>query len=213
MTPPALSKERIVAAALAVLDEGGLDGLTLRAVATRLGVQAPALYWHVKNKQDLLDEMGTSLWRSIYSVIGALPDDTPWNEGMAAFATELRRTLLAHRDGAKVFSGTYLTDASILQQQEEPLARMIAEGFTLTDALRISALVYNFTVGFCIEEQAVRQSDDDRYTPETRSGRFSDAENPLVVASGAEMFGDQDARFQAMLDILLDAGARLQSRK
>ena len=54
-----LSKAGIVQAALGVLDEAGFDGLTVRAVAGRLGVQAPALYWHVRDKQELIDEMAT----------------------------------------------------------------------------------------------------------------------------------------------------------
>ena len=41
----------------------GLDGLTLRAIAKELDVQAPALYWHFKNKQALLDEMATEMFR------------------------------------------------------------------------------------------------------------------------------------------------------
>ena len=45
----------IVQAALDLLDETGMDGLTVRALASRLGVQAPALYWHVPSKQALLD--------------------------------------------------------------------------------------------------------------------------------------------------------------
>ena len=50
-----LSRDTVVRAALELLDEVGLADLTLRGVAERLGVQAPALYWHVRNRQDLID--------------------------------------------------------------------------------------------------------------------------------------------------------------
>src|ERR1700760_3630975 len=50
-----VTRERIVAVALELLDEGGLDGLTLRRLADRLGIRAPTLYWHVRNKRELLD--------------------------------------------------------------------------------------------------------------------------------------------------------------
>ena len=44
-----------VAVALDLLDEAGLDGLTLRQLAGRLGIRAPTLYWHVRDKRELLD--------------------------------------------------------------------------------------------------------------------------------------------------------------
>src|ERR1039457_3220366 len=157
-----LSKASIVQAALDLLDEAGLDGLTVRAVASRLGVQAPALYWHVRSKQDLLDEMGTGICRRIGARLAALPPELPWRQGMIAFAMITRRRLLAHRDGAKVFSGTYLTDAGVLESQEAGLARMTAQGFTLADIVRAYSLLYNFTIGFCIEEQAAAAGDDRR---------------------------------------------------
>jgi AcrR family transcriptional regulator len=56
----ALDRATVVRAALRLLDEVGLHGLSLRKVASELGVQAPALYWHFKNKQELLDEMATT---------------------------------------------------------------------------------------------------------------------------------------------------------
>ena len=53
----ALAREDVVWAGLRLLDEVGLDNLSLRKLAKELGIQAPTLYWHFKNKQDLLDEM------------------------------------------------------------------------------------------------------------------------------------------------------------
>ena len=150
-----LSKAAVVQAALDVLNEDGMDGVTVRAVARRLGVQAPALYWHVKNKQELLDEMGTEIWRRVSQELLALGSDIAWREGLIAYATIVRRALLSHRDGAKAFSGTYLTDAGVLEQQEPMLAQMSAAGFTLEATVRAYSLLYSFTVGFCIEEQAV----------------------------------------------------------
>ena len=65
--PKGLNRADIVQAALDLLDEKGIDAVTVRAVATRLGVKAPALYWHVENKQALLDEMGTEIQRRAVS--------------------------------------------------------------------------------------------------------------------------------------------------
>jgi TetR/AcrR family transcriptional regulator, tetracycline repressor protein len=204
----------IVQAALDVLDEAGLEGLTVRAVAGHLGVQAPALYWHVRDKQDLLDEMATEIWRQVAAEVAALPPDEPWDRLMAAFATITRRALLAHRDGAKVFTGTYLTDASVLEAQEDRLAQMVAAGFTLADVIRAWSLVYGFTVGFCIEEQAVAQAaaaGDERYSLARRAQRLDSATHPLAAAAGPEIFGDPDTRFAELIAVLIDTAGRMRA--
>lgn len=201
-------------AALGLLDEVGIDGLTVRALANRLGIQAPTLYWHVKNKQELLDEMGTEVWRQIANELDALDENLSWRERMRAFAEITRRKFLDYRDGAKVFSGTYLTDSAVLERQEAALARMIAEGFSLANAVRAYSLLYAFTVGFCIEEQGVRQvaaAGDTRYSIESRNARIDNRTHPLVVASSEEIFGDPDARFNDLVNLIIDTAGALRS--
>lgn len=181
------AKAAIVQAALEVLDEVGMDGVTVRAVARRLGVQVPALYWHVEDKQELLDEMGTEIWRRVSQEMLALGSDLAWRERLPAYATIVRRALLSHRDGAKAFSGTYMTDVGVLQQQESMFAQMADAGFTLSDTVRAYSLLYSFTVGFCIEEQAVASAEpgDDRYSLARRAARLQADRYPLVVESGS----------------------------
>jgi TetR/AcrR family transcriptional regulator, tetracycline repressor protein len=209
-----LSKAAIVKAALDVLNEAGMDGVTVRAVARRLGVQAPALYWHVKDKQELVDEMATEIWRRLSDELVAFPSDLTWGDQLTAFATALRRTLLSHRDGAKVFSGTYLTDVTVLQRQEAVFARMIDFGFSVPDAVRAYSLLYDFTVGFCIEEQAVAlaaAAGDDRYSLKKRAERVDAQQYPNVVESGSHIFGDPDVRFNDLIAVLVDAVARMRA--
>gem|GEM_PF-164056 len=209
-----LSKAAIVQAALDVLDDLGMDGLTLRAVAGKLGVRAPALYWHVESKQQLLDEMGTEIWRRISDEALALAPEMSWQERMIEYAAIMRRGLLSHRDGAKAFSGTYLTDVAVLQRQETTFAQMVAQGFTITDVVRAYSLLYNFTIGFCIEEQAVAlaiASGDDRYSLARRAERLDAERYPLVVESGPEIFGDPDARFADLVDAIVESAERMMS--
>ena len=162
-------------AALDVLDEADVDGLTVRAVAAKLDVKAAALYWHVRDNRTC-----STRWRPKSG--GRSPPNwrrcrpTCLDPAMTAFAGIMRRALLAHRDGAKVFSGTYLTDASVLKAQEDGLAALAAEGFAVRDVIRAFALLYNFTVGFCIEEQAVAQTaatGDDRYSLDRAPGGWT----------------------------------------
>ena len=207
-----LTKSVIVDAALGLLDEVGMDGLTVRALAAKLDVKAPALYWHVRDKSELLDEMATESWRRIGDRLAQLPEDADWESDLRHFADILRAALLEHRDGAKAFSGTYLTDASVLGAREGGLQRWIDQGFTLRDTVRAFALANSFVVGFCIEEQAVAQADARQdYDPKTRAERVGEQEHPLVVATGAEVFGDRDAQFASLMDLVVDAVARLRA--
>ena len=152
-----LDRERVVRAALALLDEVGLDGLTLRRLAQDLGVKAPALYWHVASKADLLHEMAVTMLRDL--VDGEAWDEatlagSPWQDCVRDSATNLRRMLLAHRDGARVFSGTLVTDEALRDAVEVPLGVLTAAGFTPDDAARAWGTVLSFVLGFVVEEQA-----------------------------------------------------------
>ncbi len=198
-------------AALDLLDEAGMDGLTVRALAARLGVQAPALYWHVRSKQALLDEMATLIWRRVGDVMAGLPASTPWREVMSVYAATIRAALLGHRDGAKAFSGTTLTDPEVVRRQEVTLGTLTSQGFTLPDGVRGLLLINNFTIGFCVEEQAVRQvtaSGDDRYS--RRAELIGPDTAPLAVAAGEVIFGDPDTRFGELTGLLLDTVGRLR---
>ncbi|HUC22478.1 MAG TPA: TetR/AcrR family transcriptional regulator C-terminal domain-containing protein [Streptosporangiaceae bacterium] len=208
-----LTKAAIVAAALGALDETGLDGLTVRVVATRLGVQPPALYWHFSAKQDLLDEMATQIWREITDELRALPADIRWDEAMAAFARITRQALLSRRDGAKMVSGTYLTDTSLLREQEAGLASMLAQGFTVATATEAYQLLYSFIIGFCIEEQAVSQAaaaGDSRYSLANRAERVGAAAHPLVAEAGPEIFSDRDRRYTRLVGAIVGAAGRMR---
>jgi TetR/AcrR family transcriptional regulator, tetracycline repressor protein len=211
--PGKLTKPSIVLAAFGLLDEAGMDGLTVRALASRLGVQAPALYWHVPSKQALLDEMATSIWRRIGDVVAALPAGLPWRELMAAYAVTERAELLRHRDGAKAFSGTTFTDPEVVRRQEGTFARLTGEGFTLEYAARGLLLLHHFTIGWCIEEQAVAQaiaSGDERHAPGRRAELIGADRAPLTVEAGSVIFGDPDTRFAELTSLLLDTIARLR---
>jgi TetR/AcrR family tetracycline transcriptional repressor len=211
--PAGLTKTVIVQAALDLLDEAGMDGLTVRALASRLGVQAPALYWHVSSKQALLDEMATLIWRRIGDVMAGLPGDLPWHEVMTTYARTVRKELLDHRDGAKAFSGSTLTDPAVVRRQEVTFEHLVRQGFALRDAARGLVLLHDFTIGFCIEEQAVAQvtaSGDDTYAPGRRAELIGAGAAPLAVEAGLVIFGDPDQRFSDLVDLLLQTIAGIR---
>jgi TetR/AcrR family tetracycline transcriptional repressor len=199
-----LDRKKVVRAALRLLDKVGLDGLTLRRLASELGVQAPALYWHFKNKQELLDEMATRVL--VDSIADMLPGEQgDWPQWAMSFGKEMRRMLLRHRDGAKMFSGTYLTDPSVFESMEFSLRRFVDAGLSPRDASCAFKTIYCYTIGFTIEEQAVCPRPgkrDPRYDLTKREQRIDRKRTPLALAAGEEMY-DFDERFEEGLQIII----------
>src|SRR5690242_21038605 len=92
-----LDQAAIVDAAFDVLNKAGLDGLSLRLVAEQLGVQAPALYWHVHNKAELL-----SLMAARFHEVARVPARAvgSWRDQLILSARARRRAMLERRDSA-----------------------------------------------------------------------------------------------------------------
>jgi AcrR family transcriptional regulator len=201
-----LDKNRVTREALDLLNEVGLIGLTLRRLADRLGVKAPALYWHVRNKQELLDEMATAMMREALADAPST-DGVAWTTYMTQLATRLRAALLRYRDGAKVVSGTYATDDALLRAMEKPLRVLTEAGFSLREAVSGYSTVYAYTIGFVIEEQAAwphPDALDERYVPEVRAARLDPGRFPLAAAAGRELFGvTPDLRFEDGLSLIV----------
>ena len=204
-----LDRKRVADTALKLLNEVGLDGLSLRAIAKELDVKAPALYWHFKDKQALLDEMATEMYRRMVAGTALDPDDT-WQERMTKANRGLREALLGYRDGAKVYSGARFTGTDHAREMEQNLRLFTAAGFTLAEAVRANQTVYAFTIGFVTEEQGVRPLPDERregYDVGERARLL--AEFSLSAAVGAELFEDYYRHFEEGLALIVaGVGAR-----
>jgi TetR/AcrR family transcriptional regulator, tetracycline repressor protein len=201
-----LDREMIVTAALRLLNREGIEGLTLRSLAKALHVQAAALYWHFKDKQELLDEMATQVFREGFRDLGMPPKDLPWQDWCRQSAAAERKMLLRYREGAKMFSGTYLTDATMYAPMEASLQKLTADGFPLAAALNALSTIHCYVVGFTIEEQAVWPNPgkrDKRYTPEKRAARLDKDKFPLTLKAGEELFTAPIDRFELGLDAIL----------
>jgi TetR/AcrR family tetracycline transcriptional repressor len=195
-----LDRIRVARTALRLLNEVGLEGLTLRAIAKELDVKAPALYWHFKDKQALLDEMATEMLRRMAADMQESAPPADWREGLAAAMRGLREHLLRYRDGAKVYSGTHFTDMSYAGPMEANLRMLTGAGFTPAAAARAWLTAYSYTIGYVIEEQAMGPdpaTGAEGYDLAARAERL--AEYPLAAAAGEEMFAGRDAGFEVGL--------------
>jgi AcrR family transcriptional regulator len=204
-----LDRTRVADTALKLLNEVGLEGLTLRAIAKELDVKAPALYWHFKDKQALLDEMATEMYRRMIDGMEFEPADT-WQERMRKANRGLRAALLAYRDGARVFSGTRFTGADHGPYLEENLRLFTAAGFSFAETVRANSTAFAYTIGFVIEEQGVQPLPGERregYDLEDRARMLADY--PLAAAAGPEMFQDYDRHYEEGLELVIAGiGAR-----
>ncbi|MGV9386332.1 TetR/AcrR family transcriptional regulator C-terminal domain-containing protein [Nonomuraea sp. NPDC003707] len=153
MVQKGLARDTVVRAALELLDEVGLDGLSVRRLAARLGVQNPALYWHFRNKQELLDEMAREL---LAPEMGGPGEGETWREWLTRRAHRYRRTLLSHRDGARLVTGSD-PGASVARGFEEELKTLVGLGFTPGQGLHAIGSVSHYTLGFVLNEQAQRE--------------------------------------------------------
>ncbi|MDQ1026603.1 TetR/AcrR family tetracycline transcriptional repressor [Streptomyces umbrinus] len=198
-----LDRKRVADTALKLLNEVGLDGLSLRAIAKELDVKAPALYWHFKDKQALLDEMATEMYRRMIAGTALDPDDT-WQERLRKANRGLRDALLGYRDGAKVFSGSRFTGIEHAGQMEDNLRLFTAAGFTLAQAVRAMSTTYLYTLGFITEEQGVEPLPGERregYDVQERARLMAD--HPLSAQAGAEIFENYDDHFEEGLELVI----------
>lgn len=142
--------------ALEILDAKGLEHVTVRGIATRLGVQAPALYWHFKDKQDIVDDMAQAILKDArIDEIRAPEDISLWADWLAEAARSMRRALLSHREGGRVVAGASFFRARSLAALAILGSRVMKEaGFDVVNANLAVAVVFDYVWGYVIEEQA-----------------------------------------------------------
>lgn len=145
-----LSREQVLSTALDLLDEVGLEHLTMRRLATALGVQNGATYWHFCSKQALLEAMADTLLTDLTAGLGAEPS---WAGRTTELARRLRRALLSRRDGARLFSAAFFPLPNALAYGEAMIAAISESGLSSRDASWAADTLTYYVVGHTIEEQ------------------------------------------------------------
>ena len=210
-----LNRAVIARAGLRLLDATGIDGITMRALAAELGVQAPTLYWHVKSKQDIFRAMAAAMSEDAAALMTAADRRAPGRECVARWAHALRRTMLSHRDGARVFAGTIAADPASLDVIESVLDAWREAGVPTADAAQRTALLRHFIVGFCIEEQALAELRDEPGHGQLEELKISadPARFPLTVqAFPAILTTPADDRFELGLRLMLSGTSTAADR-
>lgn len=147
-----IGRDQIIEAAFRLLDEVGLEGASLRRLACELGIRAPSLYWHFKSKQALIDAMADAL---IEDVARDIPAGQSWRATLLQIAHEFRRGFKRHRDGARVYAGTYLATENVLRVGEASIKALVEAGAPVDFAATTAMDFVYYVMGFVIEEQAL----------------------------------------------------------
>lgn len=172
-------RDEVLHTALELLDEVGLDALTTRRLAERLGVQPGALYRHFPSKRALLTAMTGEVTGNDLGSAG--PATADWDEILRHAALQYRDRLLRHRDGARLVATGVRPELESARQSWHWMVSVVrGSGLDETGAMRAVDTVFAYANGFTIEEQA--------------RGDF-----PPAPADRAE----RDATFRAGLDLIL----------
>jgi len=139
-----LTRERVLRAAMEVADERGAGAVTMRAVASRLGVEAMSLYNHVKNKDAILDGMVDIVAEEI-----DLPIDADgWREAMRRRAVSAHRAFARHPWAPALMDSRKTSGPARLRYFDWVLATLVGAGFSLEAAARCFSVLDSYIYGF-----------------------------------------------------------------
>lgn len=204
----ALDRPRIVAEAVALLDAEGLEGVTTRKLAARLGVQSPTLYWHLPNKAALVTAIADAILDQQFGDMSPPEPDQHWQDWLSGLAERLRRALLAHTDGARVISAAQLS-VTMAAISELAMSTLVARGIPLRQARVIVLTVERFTVGHVLEEQAPRP--DAEALKKFDMAGFAE-QHPTAIAAITEYFQPGrtvDDLFRDCLEVVIVGAAAI----
>ena len=209
-----LWRARVLAAAIAHADEGGLEALTMRKLAEELGVAPMALYRHVANKDDLVDGMVDV----VFSEIDLPGPGAEWRTAMRQRAISVRDALLRHRWAIGLMESRSNPGPANLRHHDAVIGSLRVSGFDMAMAAHAYSLLDSYIYGFALTKMNLPfdTSDDVAGVAQSMLEPFPVNEYPNLVAFITEHamkagydYGDE---FEYGLDLILD-GLELELRR
>jgi TetR/AcrR family tetracycline transcriptional repressor len=188
-----VSRAAVVDAALALLAEGGLESVSFRRIAARLGVAGPTLYWHVENKRQLMDLMAEELVRRHGRTYEGPEPGQPWWEWLRADARRMFGALVATRDAPRVLAGNRPSPESF-EGIERVLRVLVQAGLTPGEAQQTLFAIGAYVIGSATEWQAEAERAAAQPLP--------DAGDEGLNALRAKALGDQPVLLAAITELL-----------
>ena len=200
-----LSRERVLDAAIKLVDQGGLGSLSMRKLGQELGVEAMALYYHFANKDEVID----GIVDIVFSEIELPTDGTGWKAAMRQRAISMRDVLLRHRWAINLMESRRNAGPANLRHHDAVIGNLRAAGFENAMVARAYSLLDAYIYGFALTKINL-PFDASEEVAEVAQGmlqRFPVNEYPNLVAYIAEHlkpgydYGDE---FEYGLDLILD---------
>ena len=197
---PALSRERIVATAVELLDAQGLDGLTMRRLADRLGSGVMSLYWHVDDKEDVFDLALDSVLE--YRGPPQAVESQDWRGDVVHVLEDWRTSMLRHPWSASLLPRRAL-GPNILGRLELLSKTLSRAGVADADLNVAIWSLWNYVMGATITRASFDLSNKDRAAAQQRLERLS-GRYPAIERSRLLLDDDWGGAFRKGLDFLLD---------
>jgi AcrR family transcriptional regulator len=198
-----LTRERVVAAALAVVDRDGLERLTMRALGRELGVDPMAAYHHVPNKAAILQGV-------VEAILAEIPLPSPdtvmsWPDGVRLIARSYRLALLAHPNALPVASTQPPLTPGGLKLIEAALALLVRGGLTPLESLEAINGSAALVIGSTLVEAGVTPGSEpiEQETIQTAYAGLSSDEFPIlatIMGSAEAQAFDSPKQFEDLLD-------------
>ncbi|HEY8527832.1 MAG TPA: TetR/AcrR family transcriptional regulator [Acidimicrobiales bacterium] len=210
---PRLSRERIVAAAVDLLDAEGVDGFSMRRLAARLQAGTMSLYEYVPSREDVLD---LALDAALGEIELRQPTTAPWRDVLAEQATETRRVMLRHPWVPGLVGTRPLLGPASLARSERAYAALHRAGLAGPALVAAISALYSFVHGFVATESTWRtqlpdEADEADLRRQAEVFLAERADLYPTLADHARLGDDDfDAGFALALDTVLDGiAARL----
>ncbi len=150
-----LSRERVLAGAVAVADAGGIAGLTIRSLAQELGVKPMSVYHHVANKDEILD----GIVDIVFSEFELPSADGDWRAELSRRAHSARRVLRGHPWAIGLLETRTSPGPATLRHHDAVLGTLRAAGFTVELTAHAYALMDSYVYGFALQEATLPFND------------------------------------------------------
>ena len=215
---PPLHRDRVVEAAVAILDAGGPDALTFRRLAADLGVGVATLYWHVANKEALLQLALDEILTEIGDGFDANPEGA-WDERVRDGFLEFRRVLRRHPWAAGLAMASIERGPNLVRHWDRAAMLLFDAGFDAAEVFHDLSALFTFVAGAGMQDAMWHDydvDDDGAVRRETlaQATAFFAALDPEVYPSFERITPviashDEEEQFLAGLDLLI-AGMRAQ---
>jgi AcrR family transcriptional regulator len=200
-----LTRDRVLRAALDLVDRDGFDALTMRRLGRELGVEAMSLYGYVDSKEDLIEGVVEQVFRQMPLIV---PGPGRWQDRLRRHARAYRSVLLDHPNAVRLVARRPLATEGIAAFVDSALAELQAVGLDLEMADRVLGVIASFTLGHVSEQVGDEIRAD--VSPARPGGATIDASRfPLLAAVGEMKPTDYEREFDLGIDFIVVGLERL----